>query len=194
MNKGGNRMYKKFTAVALFIFLIGGCATSQTRTEKYYTSTEFSKMTYCIGMSDTAMYVATEKLKKRPKEQLINYYSNKDNSRLNIATVDKVYSENFTNAWDYTIGFFEECAANLAAVQQSRVKFASYCTQNTLIADVAYANKRYGYPKEQAYEKFTKFKSKTPRQIVDKVYASDKGRAEIKLDVWNDCMTKISED
>lgn len=187
-------MQKKITTIVFVTLLIGGCATNNTRTEKYYTNTEFSKMTYCIGMSDTAMYVATEKLKQRPQSQLISYYANKPNSRLNVAMVEKIYNANFTNAWDYTVSFFQECAANLAAVQASRVKFASYCLQNTLIADVAYANKRYGYPKEQAYKKFAKFKSKTPQQVVDKVYASDKSRAQIKLDVWNDCMTKISED
>lgn len=176
------------------IILLNGCGADNTRTQKYYTNNEHSKMTYCIGMSDTAMYVATEKLKSVPKEQLINYYTSRNNSRLNIATVEKVYAENFTNAWDYTIGFFDECALNLAGVPASRVNFARYCAQNTLIVDVAYSNKKYGYAKEHAYKQFAKFKSKTPYEIVDMVYSSSASRTEIKLDVWNACMTKISGD
>ena len=63
-----------------------------------------------------------------------------------------------------------------------------------MMADVAHACKKYGYSKEQAYKKFDDFKSKTPREIVDKVYSSSKSRAKIKLEVWNDCMAKISGD
>lgn len=186
---------KLLAALIPVLFIINGCAANSVGTQKkYYTKDEHSKMTYCIGMSDTAMYVASEKLKGTPKSQLINYYSGKSNARLNTATVDRVYDDDFTNAWDYTIGFFNECALNLARVPESRVNFASYCAQNTLIADVAHANKKYGYPKERAYQYFDSFESKTPQEIIDKVYSSSKSRAAIKLEIWNDCMVKISDD
>lgn len=170
---------------------LSGCATTQPHKHQYYTHAEVIKMTYCFGLTDTTMYVATQKLKHRPKLQLLDYYESRPNAKLNIAMVNKVYADHFTHAWDYTVNFFNECAARMADVAANRVGFASYCEQNTLIADLAYGYKHYGYPKQQAYQQFAVFKSKTPKRIVDQVYASNKSRAEIKLGVWNSCMANI---
>lgn len=179
------------------IWLMSACATSnnaanETGPGKVYTHEEYSKMTYCVGMADTAMYVATNKLKGTSMQQMRDYYASKPNSRLPIATVEKVYGDTFSSAWDYTVSFFNECAQNLASVPASRVNLASYCNQNALIAGVAHAYKTSGAPKERAYAAFAAFKSSTPNSVVDKVYASAKNRAEIKLEIWNACMAEIS--
>lgn len=186
-----NRIPLSVTISALS--LLTACATSNVGPKKLYTHKEYLNMTYCIGMSDTARYVATNKLKGVPSGKMKDFYSSKENSRLNLATVDKVYAEKFSSAWDYTVSFFNECALNLANVPSSRVNLASYCAQNSLIADVAHSYKSSGAPKEKAYEHFAKFNSKTPNSIVDKVYASSKDRAEIKLDTWKSCMVELSE-
>ena len=181
------------TITLITIFILTGCATNKPTIKKYYSAKEYSKMTYCIGMSDTAMFVANKKLRHMKMDYLIDFYSKKKNSRLNIATVKKVYSENFKNSWDYTVKFFNECALNLAGVTAKRVNFASYCAQNTLIAHTAYNNKKSRRSKENTYKIFEKFNSKAPNKIIDQVYSSSKSRAEIKLDVWNNCMRKISK-
>ncbi len=143
-------------------------------------------------MTDTAGYVAAKKMKGTSKKELLNFYRSRNNAKMNIATVNKVYSTKFTNTWDYSVSFFKECSLNLAGVPSSRINFASYCLQNTLIANIAHAFKKNGEAKKLAYKVFAKFKSKTPNKIVDKVYSSSMSRSEAKLDAWNSCMVKVS--
>lgn len=171
-----------FTAVGL-----SACAGSPA-IEPYYNAEERSRLTYCVGMADTARAVATQKLEGVAREQLRQFYQSKPNTELHLATVDKVYGEEFTSAWDYTLSFFVECAANLAQVPLARVRLAHYCMQNQLIADVAHGYKTGGKPKDQAYLHFVRIPSETPKTIVDRVYASSKGRAEIKLELWSSCI------
>lgn len=174
------------------LFILSGCATSTKPANKKYTAREKTNMTYCIGMTDTARYIAEQKNKGTPMEDVKNYYVSKPNAKLNIATVDKVYASTFSSVWDYSISFFNECAYNLAAVPAERVNLASYCMQNQLIADVAHTFKSTGKPKDQAYAFFAKFNNDTVNAVIDKTYASNKSRPEIKLEVWNACMAPLS--
>lgn len=185
-------MYKAGLTILLLCFIgLDGCAAKQPPMHPYYSHTEFLKMTYCFGMSDTTMHVAIQKLKHRPKKKLIDYYSSRPNAELNLAIVKKVYKDHFTSAWDYTVHVFNACALHLAGVSANRVGFASYCEQNTLIADAAYGYRKYGYSKQKVYKQFAQFKSKAPQRIVDRVYASHESRAAIKMQVWQTCMAKI---
>jgi hypothetical protein len=159
---------------------------------KTYTAKERMQMTYCIGLSETARKAAIEKLRRTPIDEVKSLYDGKPNARLNVATVDKVYKEHVTTPWDYAVGFFGECAAELAGVSRDRVNLASFCMQNQLIADVAFQYKAAGKPKDQAYAQFAQFKSATPKAIVDQVYDSTKDRAAIRMEVWNSCMADLS--
>jgi hypothetical protein len=159
---------------------------------KTYTAKEREQLTFCIGLSETARRVAGEKLRGSPIDDVKKFYQEKPNARLNIATVDKVFGENVSTAWDYAVGFFDECAREMAGVSPDRVKLASYCMQNQLMAEVAYQYKAAGKPKEQAYAHFVRFKSSTPKSIVDLVYGSAKERAAVRMEVWNTCMAELS--
>jgi hypothetical protein len=149
-------------------------------------------MTTCFGMSDTAMYIADQKLRGVPIDKVKQFYASRDHARLTVPLVEKVYGDPFTSAWDYTVAFFRECAHNMASVPRDRVGMASYCLQNGMIAGIAQTYRASGAPKANAYAYFAKFESETPRAIVDRVYAGSKGRAETKLDEWNSCMSLIS--
>ena len=127
-----------------------------------------------------------------PIEDVKRSYEGKPNARLNVATVDKVFGEQVSTAWDYAVGFFGECAREMAGVSPDRVQLASYCMQNQLMAEVAFQYKVSGKPKEQAYAHFVQFKSSTPKSIVDLVYASTKERAAVRMEVWNTCMADLS--
>ena len=177
------------------IVMATACATppKQQLRPKIYTDKERKQMTFCIGVTDSVTYIATEKIRGASREKLITHYTGKPYEKMNVALVDKVYNEKFTSAWDYSIEVFGECAENIANVPKTRVRQASYCMQNQLIADVAYAYKKQGAPKEKAYAHFGKYNSDTPKRIVDRVYASTKSRGQIKLDVWNDCISVFSE-
>lgn len=186
------KLFLLFFAVST-VAILTACASTKVDQKKLYTRQEHNKMTLCIGFSDTARYVASKKLEGTPIAQMKSFYASKENSRMNLATVEKVYGEKFTSVWDYSVSFFNECALNVASVPTSRVKMAAYCMQNSLIADVAYSYKSSGAPRENAYAYFAKFNSKTPDMIVDRVYTSTRSRPEIKLDEWNSCMAVISE-
>jgi hypothetical protein len=159
---------------------------------KTYTAKERGQMTYCIGLSETARKAAAEKLRRTPIDDVKKLYDGRPNARLNIATIDKVYKEPVSTAWDYAVAFFGECAGELAGVSRDRAKLATFCMQNQLIADVAFQSKASGKPKDQAYAEFAQFKSSTPKAIVDLVYDSTKDRAAIRMEVWNSCMADLS--
>ena len=166
--------------------------SSKPSLAKTYTAKEWGQLTFCIGLSETARRAAAEKLRGTPIEEVKKGYEAKPNARLNIAAVDKVFSEHVSTAWDYAVSFFGECAREMAGVSPDRVKLASFCMQNQLMADVAFQYKASGKPREQAYAQFAQFKSSTPKSIVDLVYASTKERAAVRMEVWNTCMANLS--
>src|SRR5262249_19585043 len=100
--------------------------------------------------------------------------------------------DSFKSPWDYTVGFFEECAANVAEVPETRVGLASYCLQNGMIASVAETYHEKGVPKEAVYQQLAAFRGPTPKQVIDTVYAESKDRAAASLGAWNTCMAPIS--
>jgi len=126
-------------------------------------------------------------------DQVTSHYATREGFHMNIATVEKVYSENFTSVWDYSISFFEGCALKLAKVETERVKPASQCAQNSLIAGLAHTYKTLGTPKEKTYQHFSVFKNTESNTIVDEVYDSLYNRVDIKLDIWTSCMLKITD-
>lgn len=182
-----------YSAVAT-VFLLVGCKANEVISGKTYTRHEFKKMTYCIGMSDTAMHAATSKVKGIPMDQVTSYYATQEGHLVNIATVEEVYSENFTSVWDYTISFFEGCTLKFARIDAKRVGPASQCAQNSMIAGLAHTYKSLGSPIEKTYKNFAVFKNKMSNRIVDDVYESRYGRAEVKLDEWSSCILKITAD
>lgn len=189
-----NRIAFIIVAISVLAGLMA-CAANDRGLRKVYTRDEYVKMTYCVGMSDTAFHIATSKVQGKSAEDVTKFYSaNKEYARMNTAIVDKIYSDKFTSVWDYTVSFFDECALNMADVPKSRVNMASYCHQNSMIAMVAHNFKASGAPKESAYKYFAPFKNETPNRIIDQVYASSKGRAEIGLDIWQSCMKVLSAD
>jgi len=61
-----------------------------------------------------------------------------------------------------------------------------------MVAGLAYTYKSLGTPREKTYESFSVFKNKLSNSIVDDVYESRYGRAEVKLDRWSACMSKLT--
>jgi hypothetical protein len=183
------------SAVAFGLCL--ACASAGSRStgpEPIYTSHEQKSLTYCMGLSDTAMAVATRKIKGVPIAQVKALYAGKPQAAVAVPLVDKVYGDAFLSPWDYTVGFFKECAANVAEVPETRVGLASYCLQRGMIASVAETYKETGAPKETVYQKLSGFKGETAQQVIDTVYAEPKDRAAATLGAWNNCMEPISGD
>jgi hypothetical protein len=178
----------------VFLCTSAGCASRTSAVPPAYSSKEKSRMTFCVGIADTVRYVATEKLKGTPIEQVKSHYASKVFADLNLAATDKVYSEEFSSVWDYTVGYFEECSYQLAAIPAERITFGRYCLQNKLIADVALAYKASGAPREEAYAHFAKVSSNTAKAIIDFVYDGEGCRGETSLAVWDFCISQVTGD
>jgi hypothetical protein len=176
----------------LSLALLAGCASPEPQPPRPYTSQEYRQVTLCLGMADTAMHVATKKLRGAPASELEAFYRGKPFEKLNLATVDKVFAAEFTSAWDYAVAFFGECAQNMAKVPPARVDLAAYCMQRGLIADFTHGFKTAGAPKERAYAYFAKLPRQSTQDVIDRVYAGSMTRPQAKLDAWNSCMAPIT--
>lgn len=179
--------------VVAVLLSVAGCSSQKLQTQ-YYTESQFSKLTHCFGLSGTVMYVAQEKLKQRPSAELLEHYEARPNARQNIAIVNKVYAEHFNSAMDYTLRAFDQCARHVAGVPEARVGLASDCAQQTLIADVAYAFKKYSYPRKEVYRQFMYLKARMMQKIVDRVYDGHQNREKMKIDIWNACMARVQHE
>lgn len=180
---------------AAMLLLITACTTTSNheKVRKIYTADEAKRMTMCVGIADSARYIATEKTKGVPLTTVKAHYAGKTYEKINLALADKVYEEQFTSIWDYSVGVFDECAANLAKVSKARVRQADSCMQALLVADVAYGYKVQGASKDKAYAHFAKYNGDAANKIIDTVYASSKSRGRIKLDLWKKCIQIFSE-
>ncbi|MDH5178101.1 MAG: hypothetical protein OEZ39_16470 [Gammaproteobacteria bacterium] len=181
----------------LLTLLLQGCATNQPQKQKYYTKDEYTKLTYCVLLADIVRFASFQKLRKKTEAEVMANYKGKKSADISIPLVKKVYKDTFTNSWDYTAKFYDACGMKVADLTANRVRFAGYCHQNTLIASMATIFKKLGEPKEKMYEIYKNLQSKTPIEIIDRVYAreSDKSNmhADNKLAEWNLCMGEISE-
>jgi len=182
-------------AVTLALGLCAACASSGTRPappQPVYSAREKAKLTYCVGLADTALAVASRKLSGSPAAQVKSLYAGKPQAAVTVPLVDKVYADHFMSSWDYAVSFFEDCAANVAEVPRPRVGMASYCLQRGMIAGVAESYKESGTPKEVVYRQFSALAGQTTRSVIDTVYAERKSRPEASVAAWDGCMAPIS--
>ena len=173
--------------------LIGACGQVETKESKPYNKDEKNRMTICVGLADTAHTAALKKKSNTPKQKLLDYYADKPNAKMTMATVEKVYASEFKSVYSYAIDFFNECALKIANVEKTRRGLASYCMQNQLIADYGYRFRKAGKEKQKAYDYFAAYKNETVNRMIDFGYTTQLTRAKMKLLVWNQCMEKITE-
>jgi hypothetical protein len=193
---------KILTPIALSLTLLG-CAAStpplapkeapvRVRTPAPYSANEASRLMLCMSMTDNAMTIAAYKTSGRPIDEVKALYKQRPQSTVTEKLVEKVYSENVSNTWDYTVSFYKECAANMVNMQAPRSNTATFCMQNVMIATTAYSLKEAGLPKETSYKRFDKM-GDTPRQIIDDVYGQSGTRTEAAMKTWNSCMAPLTE-
>ena len=82
----------------LSVALLAGCATGSDGPGRPYSQHEYGQMSFCVGMSDSAVHVATKKLQGAPARELRDYYASRPYAKLNLATVDKVYAASLSRA------------------------------------------------------------------------------------------------
>jgi len=185
----------KFFVMLFFLLLtltVSGCGGATVKPEKLFSKNDYSKLTLCLGLSYSAHRIASLKIKGEKKakiKKLIITDKMTKKTKENISKlVDGVYKDKFKSAWDYSVKFFKECAGRVASVYSPRVQYASFCTQNSFIADVAYSFKEQGKDKAEAYKYFDKFKSKVPNNVIDSVYQHAKDRKSARVRIWSGCM------
>lgn len=192
-------------AFSIFLgLLLSGCAASPsaapakaaplpaaTQAPIRYSANEGARLALCMSMADNAMTIANYKLAGRPIEEVKEEYRGRPAPALTGPLVDKVYGDHVSNAWDYTVAFYRDCAANIANVRPPRSDTATYCMQNVMIATMAYNLKAAGTPKETAYKQFAAMGA-TPRKIVDDVYGQSAPRTDVATRTWNSCMNPFT--
>ena len=192
---------KILTSIVLALMLFG-CATVtpppaptaapvHVTAPPAYTTNEATRLMLCMSMADNAMTIATYKVAGKSIDEVKALYRQGPQSTLTLALVDKVYGENISHTWDYTVSFYKECAVNMANIPPPRSDMATYCMQNVLIASTAYNLKAAGLPKETTYKRFDKM-GETPKHIVDEVYGQSGTRTEVTLKTWNSCMAPLT--
>lgn len=183
-------------------FALAGCASTTPAPKQQdgaaakqvdrYTRDQNTRMTYCVGLTDTAWSIATMKLAGKSKDEVRQTYAKHPNPTLINAEIDEVFSNTFSGAWDYSVQFFRDCAVNLANVAPGSTDTGAYCMQNAMLSSQAQEYKAAGKSKKQAYQSLP-IPGATPKSLVDKVYAGHDDRANAMLNAWNSCMAPVTD-
>ena len=126
--------------VAILVLLASSTWGQNTTPRIDYTEKEYTGLLGCVGLTDTAWKSASQKLAGISIDDAKKIYDGRLEGALktlNLHVVDKVYGDSFTNAWNYAVTFYGECAQNVADVGKDRSGLANYCTQNSIISMTA---------------------------------------------------------
>lgn len=181
-------------AYAAILFVFASNTWGQNAASTTYSDKEYSGLLRCVGMTDTAWTNAAQKLNGVSLEDARKHYDGKlegTMKQLALLVVDQVYKDSFTNAWDYAVSFFGECALNMASVGKDRSNLANFCMQNSMIGMTAWEYKSNGQPIETVYQHFANLNGVMPHAIIDRVYVGSKSRADISMDEWKSCMQPL---
>ncbi len=173
-----------------------GCATQPepVKTIQLYSNKEVIQLSYCTELADTAYFIASEKLKQRPKQALIERYATEASSKIKINAVQRIYSTDFDSAWNYSVNLFGECAQKVAEIPSQRLDIASFCAQKAVVAGGAYDFKQSGAPKLDAYMAFASYKPTRPYEVIDAVYDSrSTSHLNVSQNTWDHCIDVMSE-
>lgn len=183
---------RHLACLAILVLFASNTWGQNTTPEISYTDKEYTGIQHCNGMTDVAWTTAVQKLIGVSLEDAKKRYDGHLEGRMKdlaLFVVNQVYKDSFTNAWDYGVSFYSECAQNIADVVKDRSNLANYCMQRSMIGVTASEYRNEGQPIENAYAYFGKLGAQaTPRSIIDRVYAGSKSRAETGLDEWQSCM------
>jgi len=157
-----------------------------------YTQAEYARMSNCVELADIALHSSIRKRGGASLDAAKRIYRTQPDPEMRMAIVDKVYSDDVRNAWDYTVRHFQRCAVGTAQVPQERLQMASYCMQRQMIGDLSYSFKANERPISDAYAYFANFKSPVVKQIIDAVYATDASKEEVKSQLWTGCMAPVT--
>src|SRR5580658_4055495 len=133
----GGPMKGRHLACAAILVLLASSTWGQTTTPGTgYTEKEYNALQSCHAMTMTAWMGAIRKLNGTSLADAKKYYDGRVEAAekdVIFRVFDKVYGDSFTNAWDYAVSFFGQCAQEIANVGKDRSSLASYCMQNSMI-------------------------------------------------------------
>ena len=185
------------TILALSALMIGLCsaalAAPPAAASPDYTAAEQKQLGYCMWLSSAAYTIAGYKLHGDPDSVPKKFYSADPQSQVLLPLVNTVYSDKFTDAWNYAGDFYRDCANNLAQVPPERSGASGICMHATLIAATARTAREAGTPKEKVYALYTA-QGPAARKIIDGVYAPKTVPIQgTELQTWSDCMAAFNE-
>jgi hypothetical protein len=197
-------MHRKLMFAMVLGAALAGCASappspapqSQSGTPKVhmtrYTHEQMVRLTYCVGLTDTAWSISTMKVSGKTKDQIRAAYANHPNPTLIAAEIDEVYGATYTHPWDYSVQFFRDCAVNVAKVAADSTDTGAYCVQNAMISSLAQEYRAAGKTKQEAYADLP-LQGDKPKSLVDTVYAGNQDHAHTMLGAWDACIAPMTD-
>lgn len=138
-------LYIKILFASLVAVLVSSCAVPAQKVMSYptyFSNTEAVRLKYCLALSDTVRAMAEMKASGKSQAEVLLYYqTGKLDKRLIAAFAEKVFSENSSQIWDYTVHAMGECASEVAHVTSpTQVQTAKFCMHKQLIAQASQQN------------------------------------------------------
>lgn len=164
---------------------------SKIDSRKIFTKKDYAALTYCMGLSYSAMRIAAFKIKGSSIDDVkktISKDATKKNRELAEKLIERVYKEEVESSWGYSVKFFKGCSNNVAKLYEPHTKYATYCLMNSYIGNTAYSFKIKELGKDKAYAFFEKFSGETPKKIIDNTYEKVDDRQSARLIPWRACM------
>ncbi|WP_407334080.1 hypothetical protein [Enterovibrio sp. 27052020O] len=180
----------------LFAMSLIGCSSQPEplKTIQLYSKKEVIQLAYCTELADNAYFIASEKLKQRPKQVLIERYASDPSAQIKVNAVERIYNTDFDSAWNYAVNLFSQCALKVAEIAPQRQEIARFCAQKAIVAGGAYDLKQRGTPKLDAYIAFASYKQTRPYEVIDAVYdSSAKSHLNTSQNTWDQCIDVMSE-
>jgi len=160
------------------------------------TDTEVAGVAACVPAADLAWYLAEQKAKGVPLEDVKKRPESQPDSLTKsyaLRLADAVYGESIRFPGVYAIRFFDVCARKTASGAPNRLGMANRCLSNAHIAAVANYGKKSGIASDRAYEPYAENFGTSASTIIDRVYRSPASDEDAGVREWKTCMASFSK-
>jgi hypothetical protein len=157
-----------------------------------YSIADRSYLSLCMTLSISAREIAEDKLQGQPADRVKAGFAGDSRAPVLVPLVDQVYSDNFTDTWDYTGSFYKDCGDRVGHLSPAQIQPSMTCMYKGVVAAAALATRETGTEKSEAYGMFSSH-GDLARPVIDGVYApkATPGRGVV-MDVWNSCMDLLT--
>jgi hypothetical protein len=184
--------------LSLAVCLLAACATNPpapaaaAKATPVYSIADRSYLSLCMAMSLSAHDMAEDKLQGEPADRVKAGYAGDPRGPVLVPLVDQVYGDSFTDTWDYTGGFYSDCAASIGHLSVEQSQASMPCLYPALVTAVARDAREAGIGKPQVQAQFASH-ADLAQAAIDAVYApAAVPQKSVVMDDWNSCMDPLT--